>query len=239
VTSGYVGSEQEFWWDDLERLLLLPDHLLDHLDLTINGEVRHWNLSNEKGNTTGFEHGMQEKKWNVLMNSDPGPQYGLYRDLHRLLKPLPSNQQDAILTTLARWAGLPKTGRKTHRPLTLEELKRLDKGDVVEIGAHTVTHPSLSMQPYEIQKEEILKGKQSLEKILNHPVHSFSYPFGGPGDFNAETVSAVKSAGLPIACVNYGSTLIKSTDAYRLPRVLLRDWNRELFSSKIKEWFNE
>lgn len=239
VTSGSVGSKKEFWWDDLERILLIPDHLPDHLDLTINGKVWNWNLSNEKGNATGFEHGIQGKKWNVLMNSDPGPRYGLYRDLHRLLKPLPSDQQDAILTTLAGWSGLPKTGRITHRPLTLEELKHLDQGDLVEIGAHTVTHPMLSMQPYEIQKEEIFKGKQSLEQILNHSVQSFSYPFGGRGDFNNNTMNAVKAAGFQIACANYGSTLIKSADAYRLPRVLIRDWDIGIFSSKIKEWFYE
>jgi len=239
VTSGYVGSEKEFWWDDLERLLLLPDHLPDHLDLMISGKFMSWNLYNEMESAEGFEQGIQRENWNVLMNSDPGPQYGLYRDLHRLLKPLPSAQQDSILITLARWTGLPRTGRITHRSLALEELKHLDEGDLVEIGAHTVTHPMLSMQPYETQKEEILKGKQSLEKILNHPVQSFSYPFGGYGDFNNNTVTAVRAAGIPIACANYGSTLIKSMDVYRLPRVLVRDWNQELFSLKIKEWFND
>jgi hypothetical protein len=97
----------------------------------------------------------------------------------------------------------------------------------------------LSMQPVDVQRREIIQGRDSLEEMLGHPVQHFSYPFGSRMDFNRETVGIVKGAGIATACANYGLTLIGSTDPYRLPRVLVRDWDVEVFSSRMKDWFNE
>lgn len=239
VTSGSIGNDREFWWDDLERLLLLPDELPDQLVLTIKGEEWNWDLTGriENGSGQGYETNL--KSWNVTTVSDPGPQYTLYRDLHRRLKPLLYKQRESILSTLAQWAGASRIGRETHRPLTLSELRELDRGDLIEIGAHTITHTMLSTQPVHVQKEEIIQSKESLEEMLGYQVKSFSYPFGGRADFSKKTVDIVKETGITTACANYGSTLIGNADPYRLPRALVRDWDIEVFSSRMKEWFDE
>ena len=239
VTSSSVGSDREFWWDDLERLLLLPDELPDQLELAIKGERWNWDLTGGIANRPGQGCETNLKPWNVTMASDPGPQYTLYRDLHRHLKPLSHEQQESILSTITQWAGASRMGRETHRSLTPSALRELDRGDLIEIGAHTVTHTMLSIQPVGVQKEEIVRSKKSLEEILGHQVQSFSYPFGGRVDFNGKTIEVVKDAGITTACANYGSTLIGNADPYRLPRVLVRDWNIEVFSSRMKEWFDE
>lgn len=239
VTSSHVDSDREFWWDDLERLLLLSDQLPEQLELTIKGRKWNWDLSGDLGAESRHRYEIEPKSWNVTMASDPGPQHAVYRDLHRLLKPLSHEEQESILSTIAQWAGMPRTGRETHRPLTVSELKELDRGGLIEIGAHTATHTMLSMQPVGIQRTEIIRGKESLEETLGHPVQNFSYPFGGRVDFNRKTVEIVKEAGITTACANYGLTLIGSTDPYRLPRVLVRDWDVEVFSSWMKDWFNE
>lgn len=239
VTSGSVGSDREFWWDDLERLLLLPDELPDQLELTIRGEEWNWNLTGGTANRPGPGYETNLKSWDVTMASDPGPQYTLYRDLHQHLKPLPYEQRESILSTLAQWAGASRIGRETHRPLTLNELRELDRGGLIEIGAHTITHTMLSMQPVDVQKEEIIQSKESLEEILGHQVKGFSYPFGGRADFNRKTIEIVKEAGITTACANYGSTIIRNADPYCLPRALVRDWDIEVFSSRMKEWFDE
>ncbi|WP_292517441.1 polysaccharide deacetylase family protein [Methanoculleus sp.] len=239
VTSSHVDSDREFWWDDLERLLLLSDQLPDQLELTVKGRKWNWDLSGDLGAESRRRYEIEPKSWNVTMASDPGPQHAVYRDLHRLLKPLSHEEQESILSTIAQWAGMPRTGRETHRPLNVSELKELDRGGLIEIGAHTATHTMLSMQPVGIQRTEIIRGKESLEEMLGHPVQNFSYPFGGRVDFNRKTVEIVKEAGITTACANYGLTLIGSTDPYRLPRVLVRGWDVEVFSSWMKDWFNE
>jgi len=97
----------------------------------------------------------------------------------------------------------------------------------------------LSKQPADVQRGEIIQSKESLEGILGHQVQCFSYPFGGKSDFNRESIEIVKEAGITTACANYGSTLIGNADPYRLPRTLVRDWDIEVFSSQMKEWFDE
>lgn len=239
VTSGFIGSDREFWWDDLERLLLLPDELPDQLELIIKEEKRNWDLTRGIANRPGQGYETNLKPWNVTLTSDPGPQYAVYRDLHRLLKPLPHEQQESILSTLAQWAGVARTGRETYRPLTLGELRELDRGDLIEVGAHTITHTMLSMQPVEVQREEITRSREWLEEVLGHQVQSFSYPFGGRADFDEETMEIVRETDIAMACANYGSTIIRNADPYCLPRVLIRDWDLQAFSSRMKEWFNE
>lgn len=42
VTSGVVGAGREFWWDELERLLLGPPSLPSPLEIEIEGKVHGW-----------------------------------------------------------------------------------------------------------------------------------------------------------------------------------------------------
>ena len=239
VTSGYVGTEREFWWDDLERVLLLPKKLPHHLELSIKEKVKTWDLSDTMNHKKQDIEGIKPENWNVTMKVDPGPQYTIYRDLHQILKPLPRDLQESLLSTIVQWAGLSNQGRPTHRILNLVELKNLEKGGLIEIGAHTVTHTMLSMQPKDVQKKEILTSKQFLEQILGHQIQNFSYPFGGMVDFNKNTVELVKKVDFNSACTTYGGTVLRYADPYRFPRVLIRDWDISLFSSKMKEWFND
>lgn len=74
---------------------------------------------------------------------------------------------------------------------------------------------------------------------MKHIATNFSYPFGRKEDFNKDTVELVKQAGITTACVNYGTTLTKYTNPYYLPRVLVRDWDTDVFSFKMREWFDE
>lgn len=239
VTSGYVGSKREFWFDELERIVLLTDQLPEHLEITINGKILSWNLTERKNKMPWGRGQKTSKPWDVTIKSDPAPKYTLYREFHQLLKPMTHEQQESVLSTLAEWAGVSRTERDTHMPLTVDELHQLDRGELIEIGSHTVTHALLSAQPMDTQKREIVQSKNLLEDLLGHPIQSFSYPYGGRGMFTGKTVEMVKEAGITTACANYGSTLIRSADPYRLPRVLVRNWDIGVFSSRMKDWFNE
>ena len=44
LTSGYIGHEREFWWDELERILLQSGKLPPTLHLCINGNNCQWEL---------------------------------------------------------------------------------------------------------------------------------------------------------------------------------------------------
>ncbi|MGH7792840.1 MAG: polysaccharide deacetylase family protein, partial [Thermodesulfobacteriota bacterium] len=46
LTTGYIGSQREFWWDELDRLFLQPGKLPEVLCLKINGSSYEWKLDN-------------------------------------------------------------------------------------------------------------------------------------------------------------------------------------------------
>ena len=238
ITSGYIGSRREFWHDELERIVLLTDQLPKHLKLTINGKILRWSFTESKSERSWDKSQRLSNSWNMTMKLDPTSRHTLYRELHRFLRPMAHEQQEAVLSTLAEWAGVSRMGRDTHMPLTVNELHQLDNGELIEIGSHTVTHALLSAQPTDTQKREIVQSKNLLEDQLGHPIQSFSYPYGGKEDFTEETVEILRRTGITTACANYGSTLTKSADPYRLPRVLVRDWNIDVLSSRMKGWFD-
>ncbi len=83
------------------------------------------------------------------------------------------------------------------------EIQELANGGLVEIGAHTVTHPVLSRVAKDVQCVEIEQSKASLEQMLGRPVKNFAYPYGGRADYAPESVTAVRKAGFESACSNY------------------------------------
>ena len=66
--------------------------------------------------------------------------------------------------------------------ISADELKVLAADPLCTIGAHTVSHPRLDTLTREEQYKEIADSKQTLEKILGHPLHHFSFPHGAHND---------------------------------------------------------
>jgi peptidoglycan/xylan/chitin deacetylase (PgdA/CDA1 family) len=99
-----------------------------------------------------------------------------------------------------------------------------------------VTHPVLSALSFDVQRTEVTRSKQHLEAILGRPVTSFSYPFGGRGDYSADTVKLVKEAGFECACSNFPGYVQWDTDPYQLPRFIVRDWDGDEFTQRLAGW---
>ena len=117
--------------------------------------------------------------------------------------------------------------------MTASELMALARDELVEVGAHTMTHSVLSERSIEAQRIEIEASKHALVEIVASPVPSFSYPFGGRDHYSAATVSLVRAAGFSRACSNFPGLVHVGTDSYQLPRLLVRDWSGEEFSRRL------
>lgn len=231
VTTGAIGQEREFWWDELERLILRPSRLPDPLELRIGPTTHRWETGDFDGHAGEETAGQQG--WNVEQPNDPGPRQRLYRSLYALFRPLPTRERDRALQNLREAAGLGSTGRPTHRTLSTEELARLAALDLIEIGAHTVTHPLLATLPVETQRSEIIESKSRLESLLGRPITSFSYPHGS---LSADTVAIVRQAQLSCACTSEYHPVWPRDDPFLLPRVVLPDWDGDRFARQIREW---
>ncbi len=212
VSTGTIGTHKEFWWDELERLLLVGvDHPLS-LHLELDSGRRTW--------PTGDTQQRRE----------------LYQDLHALILAMDVTTRESLLTQLRDWADKGEEGRFSHRAMTVTELRRLADSSMVTIGGHTMSHTLLSNLGEERQQEEILGSKKCLEGWLGRELTVFSYPFGGKGSFDARSVHLCGEAGYQKAAANWSGQAHRWTDPYRIPRQLVRDWDVRTFAAMMKRF---
>ena len=139
VSSGYVEAQREFWWDELERLVLAPGTLPDRIALET--PVGSFSASVADPLDYSAEDARRDAGWTVL-EPDTNARQALYRDLAAFLRPLPPLDREMALDRL-RALACPEDAptcevpRATHRPLTALEVTALAASPGIEIGGHT------------------------------------------------------------------------------------------------------
>jgi len=112
-------------------------------------------------------------------------------------------------------------------------------GDIVEIGAHTLTHPVLSTLPLDQQQHEIGGSKRRLEALTGKRVTSFAYPYGKKNHYNQQTVKTVQASGFDCACSNFGGLVTRTSNRFALPRFQPMDWDGDRFAEIVEDWYRE
>ena len=225
IATGYVGTDREFWWDDLERLTLGPAKLPKTLRLDINSRIREWDVESALANGRG---------WNVLMSGHRHARQRLFCDLHTALRPLAQPLQDDVLHQLRRLTGTRPEARPSYRCMTMSELEALAAEPLVTLGAHTISHCDLDCRTRAEQQVEITGSKQQLEKIIGRPVEHFSYPYGS---FNDESLAVCAQNNFQWAVTCIEEPVRRNSHRHRLPRFLVRNWNGADFERQLKRYF--
>jgi len=234
VVAGMVGSREEFWWDELERLLLRSATPTVPLELEFDDQVHAWGLNSITSKPltqTSFEG------WTVLDPIDPSPIHRLYRELITLFREATPEGRDAALSSLRSWAASGCGGRPTHRVLNRDELRALVEDDLVTVGSHALRHVRFADLSLPDQLHELTESRSRLEAMSGRTVDQFAYPFGSLGDLPTDNSSDLRAAGYRLACANFEGTVGMATDHFRLPRMLVRDWPAEEFARRLAQWF--
>ncbi len=113
--------------------------------------------------------------------------------------------------------------------LSQDEIKKLSENRLIDIGAHTHTHPRLSDLNENIQIEEITKSKDILEQITGKKIKLLAYPFGGKFDINDDTVKAISETDLLYAFTNNGSMSSIKNKRFLIPRINIRNDTKFVF----------
>jgi len=227
LTTEPVRTGREFWWDELERLVFAPPRLPSALSLELEGRVIRWTQDptevfwSDLGAPGGARH-------------PGGDRLVLYQELWTRLHVLPGRVRRGALEQIRSWSGSPDWVRESHRPLSASEVEGLASSPLAEIGAHAVSHGALASLPDQALQEEIGKSKADLEEMLRAPVIGFSYPFGRPGTYDQRTVDHVREAGFGYACINSAQGVRAGCDAFRLPRLYVRDWDGDRFAVELE-----
>lgn len=144
-----------------------------------------------------------------------------YKSMIQNLKYLP--KQDRELRCQAICEQLQAT-LPTDLMMSPTEVLKLHKTGM-EIGAHTQSHPILSVVADAEAKAEIVDSKIDLEHILQSTVSSFAYPNGRPGrDYQPRHVDMVREAGFDFAVSTLPGYVSSTFDPLQLGRFSV--WHR-------------
>lgn len=210
VATGFLG--RLFWWDELAQLVLESPDAPPELILNIKGQIHNW-------------QGIGR----------PAERYSLLQEIYQLLLSMDAGDRREHLDQLREWTGLENNPAATsdRRCMVEDELRQMAAGDLITIGAHTVSHPRLTDLSVQRQWEEINQSKRCLEAVLERSVTLFSYPNGA---YDETTRLVLKQAGFTAACASYNDIARPGIDPFQLPRFWVPDWDGVKFGRWLNHW---
>ncbi|MEJ1156752.1 polysaccharide deacetylase family protein [Prosthecomicrobium sp. N25] len=207
VTTGATDRPDGFWWDALTRLVLETPVLPPRLDLAAGG-----------------------LRVAGAVPEDPAGRGALLAAIHGPLRVAGEAARRDAMAALHDWAGLAPEPRPRDRAMTSAEIAAMAASGWVEIGGHTVTHPSLPALSPEAAAAEVREGRECCRALSGQPVTGFAYPFG---DQDPAVRAAVREAGFGHAVTTVAAPARAGTDPLAIPRLLAADWDEETFAQEV------
>jgi peptidoglycan/xylan/chitin deacetylase (PgdA/CDA1 family) len=217
ITSGHLG--RELWWDHLDRILPTSASLPEAISVKIGARVHRL-----------------EADWRVrerVKNSAAAWRQRSLVWLYGLLQPLTEAERQQVMEQIQTRLGTTAPDISDRKLLSADEVLRLGQGTLIEIGAHTISHPKLAKIPKSEQETEIWQCKSYLEELINRPVNSFAYPHGSLSD---ATVTAVRDAGYACACTSLNDVVWNRSNHFQLPRFWPIDCDGASFGRWLRRW---
>jgi peptidoglycan/xylan/chitin deacetylase (PgdA/CDA1 family) len=211
VATGPISSQEEFWWDALEHIILSTE--AESLEVPINGTVIPIKLGRRDDPDDAIN-------WNAAVPVTT--RQAAYLDLWWRLRQAGEETRRIAIATLHRQVGTASRARGSHRAMTMDELRETAASRLIEIGAHTVTHPVLSRLTRAEQLSEIIRSRDFCHNQAGYEPRAFSYPFG---DYNDNTVAVVAEAGFEIACTVRETSVGRRAHKLEMPRLKVNAWS--------------
>jgi peptidoglycan/xylan/chitin deacetylase (PgdA/CDA1 family) len=229
VVTGAIGRGRELWWDELETIVLGAGPLPPVVRVTIGSTPYGWAIRESPGMRLDEE----QQTWRIGERARH-PRLQMLAGLHRSLQTVTPAEREQALAALAEACGVPRPSvRESHRSLSLDELGLLARSPLIELGAHTVSHPALAGLSRAVQVAEVGDSKRQLEAWLGRPVTLFAYPCW-PWSCDDVSVEAVRAAGFDSAVTVHPRAVRCAADPLLVPRLLAEDENGDDFEQRLR-----
>lgn len=130
----------------------------------------------------------------VLSLRTPGARRSARHALGRMA--LESGDVRAFGESLALSHPLPEGVKREYEGMTHEQLAACGRDDLIDIGAHTMSHPLLGQLDGRSHRDEVVSCRDILGAFTGKPVRYFAYP---GGDYTDGTLGYIRSAGYEAA----------------------------------------
>jgi len=216
VSTGYVNSIQEYWWDELARLLTLDQEYPEQFELI--DPLYHYK----------WDTGTKKKRLELAQT------------MHWLLKMEPNaDLAKEWFRQLRIWGNIEDKGRKENLPLNIKQLGKLSQSEYITIGGHTVNHISLGALSKNAQQFEIGASVNYLRKQLNKRIETFSYPFGSAVHYNTDTIEICKQNRIRKAATTRKGIWHIGDDSYQIPRNVVDNYSESEFIGYLQGVWEE
>jgi peptidoglycan/xylan/chitin deacetylase (PgdA/CDA1 family) len=192
ITTGLIEREVFLWWPVLEHMLLTRDRI------------------NNIGDSAGKEL----------------PTITLRQKKDAYLKFVPwadkcNSSAESNIMNLFLANGVDPGAILDPMVLTWDQARKLAADPLVEIGCHTVSHPSLATLEFEAAVQELAASRAMLEQKLGVAVRHVSYPYGTKVDCSVREFDLAQKLGfLTATTTRRGNIFMEHKDHLTaLPRV--------------------
>jgi peptidoglycan/xylan/chitin deacetylase (PgdA/CDA1 family) len=130
----------------------------------------------------------------------------------------------AVLKPMLEQAGVSLKSLNDQYFLDEEELRTIARHSLATIGAHSVTHPALSLLDDTSARREMSANRAFLENLLQMPIVHFAYPYGDDGACGPREGALAKEVGFATGVTTRRGQLWPEHKHYvhALPRVEVR-----------------
>jgi len=165
LTTASLDRPRRYWWDVLEVAVLDNPRLGPTLTLVVDGQPHAFPVH------------------------DDAARRATHDTLYPMLKARGPASRDALVDQLAALVSDDRFDPMA-RPLLREEIGRIARHPLIEIGAHTVHHSLLPTVPPDDVMREVVDSRSALEHVVGKPVRYFAYPHGLTSPVVVRTVDA-------------------------------------------------
>ncbi|WP_347160185.1 polysaccharide deacetylase family protein [Pontibacter chitinilyticus] len=232
ITSGNLGQQAEFWWDELEYLILFSARLPRQFSMSINGNDISFDLQQE----AELDEALRQKNsnWDACKDAPPTVRAALFLEVWQHLKPLPHTLQQEMLQRIRAWAGASVSAREDFRSMTEAQLKRLSKHRLFDVGAHTVSHPALAFHDKAYQQQELLENARLLKQVTSVKAAVLAYPYG---NYNNVTATIAAEIGFAAAFTTEEKPVTRHSPRFRLGRIQAPNCSGPEFAALLNKPF--
>jgi peptidoglycan/xylan/chitin deacetylase (PgdA/CDA1 family) len=206
LATGFIHQNTPFWWDELATMILASTQAIRDQQVWAGEAVTlNWGEA---------EHSDMAGGWRASDEPRTARQ-NAYLAMWRRLQRVTAEDRDVAMTTLRQHLGTSED--PLGKPMSSDEIRDLLSDGLVELGAHTVTHPALTLLSRLESRREIEDSGHRCRELATKRINGFAYPYG---DMNSEVRSDVARLGFSWACSTEGGFVDgKQLDVYALPRI--------------------
>lgn len=170
VTTGFVNGDIWLWYDQVN-----------------------WILNNRKTNSENIE--LAGKFFDFGLSNNQ-----LWKNIVDHFLIIPNSLRISGMTKLIEVCGVqvPSEVPMEYSSVSWQQLREMQEHGV-EIGGHTVTHPSLGHSDLETSSKEINNSLETLNLVLGNKPRTFCYPNGQPEDYSSDIKELVRVSGYTAA----------------------------------------